>query len=43
LWLEDDIEKLKAFGDKRKKKKLWIVKEVDEDDSEALYRSSLDD
>lgn len=43
LGLEDDIEKLKVFGDKRKKKKLPTLKEVDDDDDEALYRSSLDD
>lgn len=43
LGLEDDIEKLKVFGDKRKKKKLPVIKEDDWDDDEALYRSSLDD
>jgi RNA polymerase primary sigma factor len=43
LGLEDDIEKLKVFGDKRKKKKLPAVKEAEDDDDEALYRSSLDD
>lgn len=43
LGLEDDIEKLKVFGDKRKKKKLPVVKDADDDDDEALYRSSLDD
>lgn len=43
LGLEDDIEKLKVFGDKRKKKKLPLTKESDDDDDEALYRSSLDD
>jgi len=29
LGLEDDIEKLKVFGDKRKKKKLPTIKEDD--------------
>lgn len=43
LWLEDDIEKLKAFGEKRKKKKLPTIRDDDDDDAEALYRSSMDD
>jgi RNA polymerase primary sigma factor len=43
LGLEDDIEKLKVFGDKRKIKKLPALKDIDEVDDEALYRSSLDD
>lgn len=43
LGLEDDIEKLKVFGDKRKKKKLPTIRDEDEDDDEALYLSSLDE
>ncbi|MDP2669958.1 MAG: RNA polymerase sigma factor RpoD/SigA [bacterium] len=43
LGLEDDIEKLKAFGDKRKKKKLPTIKLVEDEDEEALYRSSFVD
>lgn len=43
LGLEDDIEKLKAFGDKRKKKKIALAKLPDDDDEEALYRSSFED
>lgn len=43
LGLEDDIEKLKVFGDKRKIKKLPALKDSDEIDDEVLYRSSLDD
>jgi RNA polymerase primary sigma factor len=43
LGLEDDIEKLKVFGDKRKKKKLPVLKDADDEDDEALYRSTLDD